>query len=205
MRYARFNLLLIATFVALLVAMTAAQSASAGETILDSDAPAVVDPSSDSPSAPSTDSSAPSTDKPPTDSSAPSTDTSTPTDSEPPATVDEPPVTSTPTTSTPPTTTPDTPDVVPTCVKNPQAPGCVPSTPQDRPRTPVGGGDLPFTGPGDVVLAIVLALLAGTGGILFLTGATGREQLDGLQVTGMDSPSGFKLAYRELLKQQTDD
>jgi hypothetical protein len=55
-----------------------------------------------------------------------------------------------------------------------------------------------------VVLAIVLALLAGTGGILFLFGASGREQLDTLNRRGMDSPSGFHLAYRELRKDQLD-
>lgn len=70
--------------------------------------------------------------------------------------------------------------------------------------TPTGGGQLPFTGPGDVLLAVLLALLAGTGGFLLLAGAAGREQIEALSARGMGSPSGFKLAYRELLKQQVD-
>ncbi len=89
-------------------------------------------------------------------------------------------------------------------------PKCVPSATvicgDDSSTRITGSGDtdLPFTGPGDVVLAIVLALLAGSGGILFLFGASGREQLDTLNRRGMDSPSGFHLAYRELRKDQLD-
>ena len=103
----------------------------------------------------------------------------------------------------------DTPDAAgcnkSTCADTPTAADCIQDQPTNRtiPDAP-GGGDLPFTGPGDVVLAIVLALLAGTGGILFLFGASGREQLDTLNRRGMDSPSGFHLAYRELRKDQLD-
>ena len=118
----------------------------------------------------------------------------------PPATnVSKPPVTGLPST-TPVMTTP-----------LPETPGVTPTTPGTRTptdvvnRAPGGGGQLPFTGPGDVVLAVVLALLAGTGGILFLAGAAGREQLDAAQRRTMDSPSGFQLAYRELRKQQMDE
>lgn len=69
---------------------------------------------------------------------------------------------------------------------------------------PHGGGELPFTGPGDVLLAILLAMLAGTGGLVLLAGASGREQIEALSARSMSSPSGFKLAYREVLKQQVD-
>jgi hypothetical protein len=86
--------------------------------------------------------------------------------------------------------------------KVPTSPNVIPNTPA---TTPGAGTQLPFTGPGDVVLAIVLSLLAGTGGILFLLGASGREQLDTLGRRDMDSPSGFQLAYRELRKQQMND
>jgi hypothetical protein len=81
-----------------------------------------------------------------------------------------------------------------------------PKTPiQDVPAaTPAGGGELPFTGPGDVLLAILLALLAGTGGILLLAGASGREQIEALSHRSMGSPSGFKLQYREVLKDLVD-
>lgn len=91
-------------------------------------------------------------------------------------------------------TTPKTPDVLPRTPEIPEVPG----------RTPNGGGDLPLTGPGDVLLAIVLALLAGTGGILLLAGAHGREQIEALSRRSMSSPSGFKLQYREVLRQLTD-
>lgn len=107
--------------------------------------------------------------------------------------------TCTPTTSST-TATPATPQ------EGPSTPNEVPTTTADIPAAdrPGGGTELPFTGPGDVVLAIVLALLAGTGGILFMAGATGREELAGLRRRTMDSPSGFKLAYRELLRQQDE-
>lgn len=100
---------------------------------------------------------------------------------------------------TPDVNVPTTPDVTP---KVPDTPNRIPDTPA---TTPGAGTQLPFTGPGDVVLAIVLALLAGSGGLLFLLGASGREQLDTLGRRNMDSPSGFQLAYRELRKQQMND
>jgi len=94
-----------------------------------------------------------------------------------------------------------------TCEDTPNAPACIPDSPAPtRDTAPPGGGtSLPFTGPGDVVLAIVLALLAASGGILLLLGATGREAIDGLNRRSMASPSGFKVAYRELLKRQLGD
>jgi hypothetical protein len=104
------------------------------------------------------------------------------------------------------------------CESSSSADDCTPDTPKtpevpvEHPKTPEtpivdvpgSGGELPFTGPGDVLLAIVLALLAGTGGFLLLAGAAGREQIEALSARNMGSPSGFKLAYRELLKQQVD-
>lgn len=168
-------------------------------------------------------------------STTPSTDTKVPddtttkpgTDTKVPDDTSTKPGTDTTTTTTPdcsdtssctetPTTTPETPDVECTenCVPDTGCTGdsCNPDTPNKVPddvpgidETPGGGGELPFTGPGDVALAIVLALLAGTGGMLFLFGASGREQLEGLNRRTMDSPSGFHVAYRELRKQQLDD
>lgn len=148
--------------------------------------------------------------KPPVDTSAPVTETPVPV-TETPAPVTEAPKTPVVTCANTSSCTPDTPQEQelpkePTCADTPTAVDCIPDTPGERtPQTP-GGGDaqLPFTGPGDVVLAIVLALLAGSGGILFMFGAAGREQLDTLNRRGMDSPSGFHLAYRELRKDQLD-
>jgi hypothetical protein len=153
-------------------------------------------------------------------SAPPSTDTKVPDETEaPPTTETAPPVTTASTcddtsscTETT-TTTPETPDVECTedCVPDTGCTeDCTPDTPNTVPEdvpgtTPGSGTELPFTGPGDVALAIVLALLAGTGGMLFLFGASGREQLEGLNHRGMDSPSGFHVAYRELRKQQLDD
>ncbi len=141
--------------------------------------------------------------KPPVTTSAPVTET--------PAPVTEAPTTPVVTCSDTSTCTPDTPQqpelpVEPTCADRPDAADCIPNTPAERTPQAPGGGDaqLPFTGPGDVVLAIVLALLAGSGGILFMFGAAGREQLDTLNRRSMDSPSGFHLAYRELRKDQLD-
>jgi hypothetical protein len=109
---------------------------------------------------------------------------------------DKPVTTPTPGPQIPDVGTPSTPEV-PKEVPN-QVPDAVPGV------QPGGGGNLPFTGPGDVLLAIVLAMLAGTGGILLLLGASGREQLDGLNRRDMGSTSGFGVAYRELRKQQVD-
>jgi hypothetical protein len=96
--------------------------------------------------------------------------------------------------------TPDTPKVqVDDCAAFAAA-HCVPDAPATKP--PGGGGELPFTGPGDVLLALLLASLAGAGGMLLLAGASGREELDGLNRRTLASPSGFKLAHRELVKQQ---
>lgn len=155
------------------------------------------------------------TSKPPVDTSAPVTETPVPATVTP-VTVTPKPVTEAPKTpvvtcSDTSSCTPNTPEepelpVEPTCADRPDAADCIPDTPgKPTPESP-GGGDaqLPFTGPGDVVLAIVLALLAGSGGILFMFGAAGREQLDTLNRRGMDSPSGFHLAYRELRKDQLD-
>jgi hypothetical protein len=81
-----------------------------------------------------------------------------------------------------------------------EAAKCVPDSPAAK--VPHGGGQLPFTGPGDVLLALLLASLAGAGGMLLMAGASGREELDGLNRRTLASPSGFKLAHRELIKQQ---
>lgn len=70
---------------------------------------------------------------------------------------------------------------------------------------PGNGTSLPFTGPGDVLLAVIIALLAGTGGMLLLMGANGREVIEGLNRRTMASPSGFRVAYRELLKREVGD
>lgn len=160
-------------------------------------------------------------------SSKPAVETSTPpaTETKPPVTTTAPPVTADPVTeapaTTPATTTPATTTATDTPTESPAVPttpdvtpspcegaGCIPDSPRTvagTPGNPGGGRDLPFTGPGDVVLAIVLAMLAGTGGVLFVAGAAGREQLDALSPRGMGAPSGFKLAYRELRKQQLRD
>lgn len=111
------------------------------------------------------------------------------------------------TTTAAPATTPTTPVALPDQpdVKTPDTPSVfTPTVNTPTGDAPAGGGQLPFTGPGDVLLAIVLALLAGSAGILFMAGAAGRAQIDGLNPRGMDSPSGFKLAYRELLRQQVN-
>lgn len=129
----------------------------------------------------------------------PATDTSAPPATEP-ATTSAPATTEAP--STPVTSTPEAPEAVP--ATRPVSPSVPNEVPGEAPA-PGGGAELPFTGPGDVVFAIVLALLAGTGGILFMAGAAGREQIEGLSRRTMGSPSGFKLAYRELLKQQVND
>jgi hypothetical protein len=92
--------------------------------------------------------------------------------------------------------TPTTPDCV--------GPSCVPTTPD----APGGGGSddrpLPFTGPGDVLLAVIIALLAGTGGLLLMLGASSRESLDELSRRSMASPSGFKVAWRELVRRDPE-
>ena len=106
----------------------------------------------------------------------------------------------------------------PTCVENPGLPECTPDVhrcdepgqeacPVDgRVRPPHrGGGSLPFTGPGDVVLAVVLALLMGTGGMLLLMGAGSREAFEGMTRRSMGSSSGFERARRELLKRDMED
>jgi hypothetical protein len=137
-----------------------------------------------------------------------------------PTTPPTPPVTTTTTVteSTPVTeTTPDvpatetTPDV-PT-VETPDVPVALPAKPVvDTPAvadvpaaTPGAGTELPFTGPGDVILAIVIALLAGTGGALLLLGAGSREVIEGLSKRTMASPSAFRVAYREHLKRQLEE
>lgn len=105
-------------------------------------------------------------------------------------------------------TTPDVPTV-----ETPDVPVEVPTKPEvDRPAvadipaaTPGAGTELPFTGPGDVILAIVIALLAGTGGVLLLLGAGSREVLEGLSKRTMASPSAFRVAYREHLKRQLEE
>jgi hypothetical protein len=81
-----------------------------------------------------------------------------------------------------------------------------PTTPSTAPGpTPGSGQDLPFTGPGDVILAIVIALLAGTGGLILLLGASGREAIENLSRRTMKSPSAFRVAYREHLKRQLEE
>lgn len=133
-----------------------------------------------------------STSTPTTTSSTPTTTTSAPCTGSSSSSSGEPVCQEGPTPTTP---TPDTPKV-------PETPdNRVPDVPGETPR---GGGDLPFTGPGDVLLAVLLAMLAATGGFALLAGATGREQLETLNRRTMASPSGFKLQYREVLKQLVD-
>jgi hypothetical protein len=83
----------------------------------------------------------------------------------------------------------------------------IPSTPGDivGEDTVSGAGELPFTGPGDVLLAVVIALLAGMGGTLLLLGAASRDEIDGLNKRTLASASGFRVAYRELLKRQVGE
>lgn len=150
-----------------------------------------------------------------TSSTTSSTSTSTTETSTPPVTTTTstpPPVTTT--TSTPPPTTtaettppvvevpevPVSPDVkVPKIADVPQAPAI------NTARVVSGAGELPFTGPGDVLLAVVIALLAGMGGTLLLMGAASREEIDGLNKRTLASASGFRVAYRELLKRQVGE
>ncbi len=195
MRHARTTTILL-TFLLALGAPAATAWADAGEG--DTSAPAV------------TETAATTETKPPVDTHAdskPSTDTSTP-DTEVPTTTE--PTCEDTSSCEVSTTTPETPEVpvtpeVPTTT--PETPDAKPETPDAVPDTPTttGSGDLPFTGPGDVVLALVLAMLAGSGGILFMAGASGREQIEGLSSRTMDSPSGFHVAYRDLRKSQLSD
>ncbi|MCB0878909.1 MAG: hypothetical protein KDC46_08010 [Thermoleophilia bacterium] len=201
MRHARTTIIML-TFAAALLVPAGAAFADSGS----GDTSSVVTetkPPTETSSKPATDtSSKPPTDtssKPPVDTSVPETETPTTTA---PSCDDDSSCESTTTPVTPevPTVTPETPNVTP------EQPKVTPTTPNVVPDSaPGGGGQLPFTGPGDVLLAIVLALLAGTGGILFLMGASGREAIEGLSKRNMDSPSGFHVAYRELRKQQLDD
>lgn len=202
--YIRRSNFLIATLIAAILALTFAGAAMADAGSGDSSAPGSSEatdtkPPTDTSSKPPVDTSS----TPPVETKAPVTETPTP--------VTEAPETSVPTptcTDSGTCTAPDEPQLPkePTCADTPTAADCIPeSLPAEAvPQSPGGGAALPFTGPGDVVLAIVLALLAGSGGILFLFGASSREQLDGLNRRSMDSPSGFHLAYRELRKQQLD-
>lgn len=88
----------------------------------------------------------------------------------------------------------------------PKAADCVPETsPGEVPKTGTGtSAELPFTGPGDVLIAILVAALAGTGGMLLMLGAGSRESIEALSPRGMRSTTGFRVAYRELLKRQVD-
>lgn len=141
-----------------------------------------------------------------TDTSSASTDTDTdtgPGSTETPATE----------TVTVPVTEPDTRVPIgepkpPTCDTAPTMADCMPEHPRLTPpgkRPTVAGGELPFTGPGDVLLTMFLGLLAGTGGMLFLMGASSRESLDTGTRRGADAPTNFTVAYRSWLREQTDD
>lgn len=104
---------------------------------------------------------------------------------------------------------PEVPEVT-DCADTPNAADCVPETPDARGPAPsqrTGTGttaQLPFTGPGDVLIAILVAALAGTGGLLLMLMAGGRESIEALSPRGMGSTTGFRVAYRELLKRQVD-
>ncbi|MCW2920315.1 MAG: hypothetical protein JWL76_189 [Thermoleophilia bacterium] len=218
----RRSTFLIATMVAATLSLACAGAALADAGSGETSASATAASSSSSSSSSSTSTTSTSSKTPTDTSTKPPTDTKAPV-TEVPKTTTPTPVTEAP--KTPPATTP-VPACADTssCVTTPEdqelpqetcadTPGvattgsCAPTTPDTRvvPDAPGGGNtQLPFTGPGDVVLAIVLALLAGSGGILFMFGAAGREQLDTLNRRGMDSPSGFHLAYRELRKDQLD-
>lgn len=142
-----------------------------------------------------------------TESSAPAT-TSEPATTSAPATTSEPattsaPATTAPATTTAPVTTPKQPDAPKTCTDTPKAAACIPDTAvKPAAQAPGAGTPLPFTGPGDVMAAVLLAMLAGTGGLMLLMVAGSREAIEGLSRRSMASPSGFKVAYRDLLKQQ---
>lgn len=164
--------------------------------------PAATTPTSSSDSTPSTD----------TTPTAPTTSTST--DTAPPTTTtstDVPTAPSTTTTTDTPTTpgdTPDTPDVV-DCTDTPTAADCIPVTSDNTiekvPATTAAAGgspELPFTGPGDVAIALLIALLAAVGGTLLVMGAGSKESLESLNPRGMNSTTGFRVAYRDLLKRQ---
>lgn len=209
----RRSTFLIATLVAATMSLAGAGAALADSGSGDTSTKPPVDTSTKTPVDTSTKPPVDTSTKPPVDTSTkPPVTTTAPPVTETPAPVTEAPKTSVPTcadTSTCVADTPKVPEVPnePSCADRPNAADCVPKTPvlERIPEAPGGGNaQLPFTGPGDVVLAIVLALLAGSGGILFLFGASGREQLDTLNRRGMDSPSGFHLAYRELRKDQLD-
>jgi hypothetical protein len=76
--------------------------------------------------------------------------------------------------------------------------------PKEKPvvESASGAPELPFTGPGDVAIALIVALLAAVGGSLLMLGAGGKESLESLNPRGMNSTTGFRVAYRDLLKRQ---
>jgi hypothetical protein len=192
MRHGRTTTILLTFLLALGAPVSALADPGAGET--SAKAPTDVAAPADSKPAEGTAAPAPDTKAPVDTATKPPADTAAPTTEEPATTTDVP-------------QTPTAPEVpaepeAPTVPQTPNSPDVVPD---DVDAAPGGGGDLPFTGPGDVLLALVIAMLAGTGGILFMMGATGREQLEGLNERSMDSPSGWHLAYRELRKQQLAD
>lgn len=102
------------------------------------------------------------------------------------------------------TTNPELPecdvDEPPFCERNPTDDDCKPVLPSFQPPSTRAGGtaELPFTGPGDAFLAIMIAFVALTGGsVLFMT-ASGREALAGLRRRTMRSSSGFRDVQSEL-------
>jgi hypothetical protein len=103
----------------------------------------------------------------------------------------------------PPPPPPGTPPPPPPPATPPPSP--TPQTPVEHvnepPDTPVegdGAAPLPYTGPGDVFAALVLALLASTGGaVLFLHAAT-REAFVGGAKRTMRSITGFSIAHNDL-------
>lgn len=63
---------------------------------------------------------------------------------------------------------------------------------------------LPFTGPGDTFLAIALALLMATGGMLAFRSATNRETIMSLGRRTMGSRTGFRVVHRATIDEDGD-
>jgi hypothetical protein len=62
----------------------------------------------------------------------------------------------------------------------------------------VGGGSLPYTGPGDLLAALFLAMMAATGGSLLFLHASSREAVMSMGRRTMRSLSGFSIAHNDL-------
>jgi len=169
----------IATIAALAGLLVFASTAAAGEALVDSSAPTTVTTVSTPPST--------------TSSTPPSTTTSTP---------------PTTTTTTPPTTTDGTPDpctkdCIPVAEEGCMTGDCVPTGSGGVP-TAVGAGYLPFTGIGDVIAPILLALTVLLGGVVAWRWAQLREAVAAAASRARQTPtstnlrSGYTGATRQL-------